>query len=41
MIKPTLRYPGGKSHTVEAIAKLIPTFGEFHRLFLEGDSVFV
>jgi DNA adenine methylase len=41
MIKSLLRYPGGKSHAVGTIAKLVPDFDEFIELFLSGGSVFV
>lgn len=41
MIKSPLRYPGGKSRSVNVIAALIPDFEEFREPFLGGGSVFV
>jgi len=41
MIKSPLRYPGGKSRSVEQIASQIPDFQEFREPFLGGGSVFV
>jgi DNA adenine methylase len=41
MIKSPLRYPGGKSRSVEKIASLVPKFDEFREPFLGGGSVFL
>lgn len=41
MIKSPLRYPGGKSRSVERIASLIPQFDEFREPFVGGGSVFI
>jgi DNA adenine methylase len=41
MIKSPLRYPGGKSRSVEKIATLIPEFDEFREPFLGGGSIFI
>ena len=41
MIKSPLRYPGGKSRSVDKIASLVPQFKEFREPFLGGGSVFV
>jgi DNA adenine methylase len=39
MIRSPLRYPGGKSRSVEKIVGLIPTFDEFREPFVGGGSV--
>ena len=41
MIKSPLRYPGGKSRSVERIASIIPQFDEFREPFVGGGSVFI
>lgn len=41
MIKSPLRYPGGKSRSVEKIASLIPVFQEYREPFLGGGSVYI
>lgn len=41
MIGSPLRYPGGKSRSVEKITKLIPPFAEFREPFVGGGSVFI
>lgn len=41
MIRSPLRYPGGKSRSVEKIAELIPSFDEFREPFVGGGSVFI
>ena len=41
MIRSPLRYPGGKSRSVEKIAALIPSFDEFREPFVGGGSVFI
>lgn len=41
MIKSPLRYPGGKSRSVELISTIIPEFDEFREPFLGGGSIFV
>ena len=41
MIKSPLRYPGGKSRSVDLIATLLPEFDEFREPFLGGGSVFI
>lgn len=41
MIKSPLRYPGGKSKSIDSITKLIPDFKEFREPFVGGGSVFV
>ena len=41
MIRSPLRYPGGKSRSVEKIAALVPPFKEFREPFIGGGSVFV
>lgn len=41
MIKSPLRYPRGKSRSVERIASLIPQFDEFREPFVGGGSVFI
>jgi DNA adenine methylase len=41
MIKSPLRYPGGKSKSIDSISKLIPDFKEFREPFVGGGSVFI
>lgn len=41
MIKSPLRYPGGKSRSVNIISALIPEFDEFREPFVGGGSVFI
>lgn len=41
MIKSPLRYPGGKSRSVELISTIIPDFDEFREPFLGGGSIFI
>lgn len=41
MIKSPLRYPGGKSRSVDLISSIIPTFDEFREPFLGGGSIFI
>lgn len=41
MIKSPLRYPGGKSRSVDLIGYLTPSFKEFREPFVGGGSVFV
>lgn len=41
MIKSPLRYPGGKSRSVDLISTIIPEFDEFREPFLGGGSIFV
>ena len=41
MIKSPLRYPGGKSKSVDKITSLIPMFDEYREPFLGGGSVFL
>lgn len=41
MIKSPLRYPGGKSRSVELISTIIPEFDEFREPFLGGGSIFI
>jgi DNA adenine methylase len=41
MIKSPLRYPGGKSRSVDLISKIIPDFDEFREPFLGGGSIFI
>jgi DNA adenine methylase len=41
MIKSPLRYPGGKSRSVDLIATIIPEFDEFREPFLGGGSIFI
>lgn len=41
MIKSPLRYPGGKSRSVNLISTLIPEFDEFREPFLGGGSIFI
>ncbi len=41
MITSPLRYPGGKSKAIKAIAPLIPDFDEFREPFVGGGSVFI
>ena len=41
MIKSPLRYPGGKSRSVELISTIIPEFDEFREPFLGGGSIFM
>lgn len=41
MIKSPLRYPGGKSRSVDLIATIIPDFDEFREPFLGGGSIFI
>ncbi len=41
MIKSPLRYPGGKSRSVDLISTIIPEFDEFRELFLDGGSIFI
>lgn len=41
MIGSPLRYPGGKSRSVEKITSLIPSFEEFREPFVGGGSVFI
>lgn len=41
MIRSPLRYPGGKSRSVEKIAALVPSFDEFREPFVGGGSVFI
>jgi len=41
MIKSPLRYPGGKSRSVDLISTLIPEFDEFREPFLGGGSIFI
>lgn len=41
MIRSPLRYPGGKSRSVERIAALVPPFEEFREPFVGGGSVFI
>ena len=41
MIKSPLRYPGGKSRSVELISTIIPEFDEFREPFLGGGSIFL
>lgn len=41
MICSPLRYPGGKSRSVEKITKLIPSFDEFREPFVGGASVYI
>jgi site-specific DNA-adenine methylase len=36
-----LKYPGGKSRTVNLILKIIPDFKEYRELFLGGGSIFM
>jgi len=41
MIKSPLRYPGGKSRSVDLISTIIPEFDEFREPFLGGGSIFI
>ncbi len=41
MIKSPLRYPGGKSRSVDLIATILPDFDEFREPFLGGGSIFL
>ncbi len=41
MIKSPLRYPGGKSRSVDLISTIIPEFDEFREPFLGGGSIFL
>jgi len=41
MIKSPLRYPGGKSRSVDLISTIIPVFDEFREPFLGGGSIFI
>ncbi len=41
ILRSPLRYPGGKSRTVEKIVGLIPAFDEFREPFVGGGSVFI
>lgn len=41
MIKSPLRYPGGKSKSVDKITSIIPIFDEYREPFLGGGSVFL
>ncbi len=41
MIKSPLRYPGGKSRSVDLISTIIPDFDEFREPFLGGGSIFI
>ncbi len=41
MIKSPLRYPGGKSRSVDLISAIIPDFDEFREPFLGGGSIFI
>ena len=41
MIKSPLRYPGGKSRSVELISTIIPPFDEYREPFLGGGSIFI
>jgi len=41
MIKSPLRYPGGKSRSVDLISTIIPEFEEFREPFLGGGSIFI
>ena len=41
MIKSPLRYPGGKSRSVDLIATIMPDFDEFREPFLGGGSIFI
>lgn len=41
MIKSPLRYPGGKSRSVDLISAIIPEFDEFREPFLGGGSIFI
>lgn len=41
MIKSPLRYPGGKSRSVDLISTLIHEFDEFREPFLGGGSIFI
>ncbi len=41
MIKSPLRYPGGKSRSIDLIATIIPEFDEFREPFLGGGSIFI
>ncbi len=41
MIKSPLRYPGGKSRSVDLIGCLMPSFTEFREPFVGGGSVFL
>ncbi|MDI9335835.1 MAG: DNA adenine methylase [Gammaproteobacteria bacterium] len=41
MIKSPLRYPGGKSRSVDLISTIIPDFEEYREPFLGGGSIFM
>ena len=41
MIKSPLRYPGGKSRSVDLISTIMPEFDEFREPFLGGGSIFI
>lgn len=41
MIKSPLRYPGGKSRSVDLISTIIPEFDEYREPFLGGGSIFI
>ncbi|MEZ5025364.1 MAG: DNA adenine methylase [Chitinophagales bacterium] len=41
MIKSPLRYPGGKSRSVDLISTIIPDFDEYREPFLGGGSIFI
>ena len=41
MIKSPLRYPGGKSRSVDLISTIIPEFDEFREPFVGGGSIFI
>jgi DNA adenine methylase len=41
MIKSPLRYPGGKSKSINQISKFIPDFNEYREPFVGGGSLFI
>jgi DNA adenine methylase len=41
VIKSPLRYPGGKSRSVDLISTIIPEFDEFREPFVGGGSIFI
>ena len=41
MIKTPLRYPGGKSRSVDLLLQYVPKFSEYREPFIGGGSLFI